>query len=75
MKQMKPRINIAIVTIGAMIASATGGVIAFQMLLVANANEPVPAFVPPLIVVALLTTVALLAWAAALQKKLPSRRQ
>jgi hypothetical protein len=71
---MNPRTKIVLVTIGAMISSAAGGIVALRMVGIANADETVPGFLPSLIVVALLMTVALLAWAATLRNKLPPHR-
>lgn len=73
MNQLNLRTTVAIVTVGAMISSIAGGIVAFQMLIIANADKTVPDIVPTLIVELLLLTVLLMGLATALRRKLPTR--
>jgi hypothetical protein len=70
---MNLRTVAVILTVGAMLASIAAGIVAFQMSIIANANQNVPGIMPTLIVDFLLLTVLLLGVAAVMRRKLPAR--
>jgi hypothetical protein len=67
---MTLRTTSVVLIVGAMLASIAGVIVAFQMVIIANANQNVPDILPTLIVDFLVLTTLLLGVATAIRKKL-----
>ncbi len=70
---MSARSHVVIVYLIAIISAVAAAIAAIRMLVIANADQPVPGFLTSLLVLFLLLTVALLGSAAALQRRHSAR--
>jgi ABC-type antimicrobial peptide transport system permease subunit len=72
---MTRRTGVVLAKIGALVAAIAGVIVAVPMAFAVNSGEPVPVYLPSLIVVSLLLTAALLGLATTMQRKLPPHRR